>query len=182
MPTTTAELAELIARVARGDRAAFKAVYAATSSKLFGIAVRILGRKEVAEEVLQEVYVKVWERAGEFDPARASPITWMATITRNRALDEVRRRAPVSIEDTPEALEIADTGEDALAQLARNEDGRRLLECIGKLEPQRREVVLLAYYQGMSREALGQRFGRPVATIKTWLHRSLAQLRQCLGE
>lgn len=178
---TAAELSALIARVAAKDRAAFAAVYEATSAKLFGIAVRILGRREVAEEVLQEVYVRIWERAGDFDPARASPITWMATITRNRALDEVRRRAPVSIEDTPEALDVADGGEDPLAQLTRSEEGRRLLACIGKLEQDRREIVLLAYYQGMSREALAQRFGRPVATIKTWLHRSLAQLRQCLG-
>ena len=94
----------------------------------------------------------------------------------------MRKRAPISIEDAPEALEVADGGEDALTRLAKSQDGRRLLECIGKLEPERRELVLLAYYQGMTREALGARLGRPVPTIKTWLHRSLAQLRQCLGE
>ena len=90
-PTSKIELSELLAQVARRDRQAFAAMYAATSAKLFGIIVRILGRRDLAEEVLQEVYVKIWERAGDFDPSRASPITWLATIARNRALDEIGR-------------------------------------------------------------------------------------------
>jgi RNA polymerase sigma-70 factor (ECF subfamily) len=180
MSASPADLSELLARVARRDRVAFAALYRATSAKLFGIALRILKRRDVAEEVLQEVYVRVWERAGEFDPARASPITWMATIARNRAIDEARRRTPAALEETPEALQVADGAEDALATLARNEDGRRLIACIGGLEPERRDLVLLAYFHGMSREALAERLGRPVGTIKTWLHRSLAQLKECL--
>ncbi len=109
---TPQEISSLLARVARKDRAAFAAVYQATSAKLYGIVLRILKRRDIADEVLQEVYVKIWERAADFDPKMASPITWMATIARNRALDEVRRKKPDSIEDHPEVLDIA-SGEES---------------------------------------------------------------------
>ncbi len=181
MPTTTKDLIAYLARTARGDRAAFAKLYAATSSKLFGIVIRILSRRDLAEEVLQEVYMRIWQRAGDFDATRASPISWMAAIARNRALDEVRRVKPVSIEDVPEVLDLADPGELAITGIERNEVLQKLLKCLEGLEPNKREMVLMAYYRGESREALSQHFGSPVATIKTWLHRSLAQLKICLG-
>ena len=99
MAQTAHPIADLLARVARRDAEAFGALYDATSAKLYGIVLRILKRRDLADEVLQEVYVKIWERAGDFDAGRASPITWMATIARNRALDEARKRQPVSIEE-----------------------------------------------------------------------------------
>jgi RNA polymerase sigma-70 factor (ECF subfamily) len=179
--TMGADLVSLLGRVAARDRDAFATLYEATSAKLWGVVLRVLTRRDVAEDVLQEVYVKIWERAGSFDPERASPITWMATIARNRAIDEVRRRAPVSIEDAPEALEVAESGPDPLEGTQQSEELRRLQECLQGLEPERREMVLLAYYTGLSRDELAQRFSHPVNTIKTWLHRSLAQLRKCLG-
>jgi RNA polymerase sigma-70 factor (ECF subfamily) len=175
------ELVDLIARVARRDRQAFAALYQATSAKLFGIVVRILARRELAEEVLQEVYVKIWERAGDFDATRASPITWMATIARNRALDEARRARPVAIDDRPEVLDIADPAELQSDRIEASEDLSRMLDCLARLEPDRRDIVRLAYIDGLSRETLAKRYGRPVATIKTWLHRSLKQLKDCLG-
>ena len=175
------DLVEWLGQTARGDRGAFAKLYAATSAKLFGTIVRILIRRDLAEEVLQEVYMRIWQRAGDFDPERASPISWMAAIARNRALDEVRRVKPVSIEDMPEVLELADPGELAITGIERYEDLQRLLSCLEELEPQKREIVLMAYYRGESREALSKRFGSPVSTIKTWLHRSLAHLRGCLG-
>ncbi len=178
---TPHKLADLMARVAARDRSAFSELYQATSAKLLGIIIRILHRRDISEEVLQEVYVKIWNRASDFDPARASPIAWMAAIARNRALDEVRRVQPVSIEEAPEALELPDPSANISEEVERNEDLRRLLGCLDGLEPEKREIVLLAYYRGETREALAARFDRPVATIKTWLHRSLAQLRTCLG-
>jgi RNA polymerase sigma-70 factor (ECF subfamily) len=105
----------------------------------------------------------------------------MASIARNRAIDETRRRRPVSIEETPEALEVAESGADPLQSAQQSEELRRLKACLEGLEPDRREMVLLAYYSGLSRDELAQRFSHPVNTIKTWLHRSLAQLRKCLG-
>lgn len=176
-----AELIALLARVAARDREAFAAVYRATSSRLWGIVLRILPRRDVAEDVLQDVYMRIWERAGSYDPAKASPMTWMATIARNRAIDEIRLKRPTSIEDAPEALEVAETGADPLDSAQQSDELRRLKACLEALEPERREMVLLAYYSGLSRDELAQRFAHPVNTIKTWLHRSLAQLRKCLG-
>lgn len=179
--TPAQELSALLVRVAAKDAGAFEKVYDATSAKLYGIILRILKRRDIADEVLQEVFVKIWDRAADFDPGRASPITWMATIARNRALDEIRKRVPVSIEDTPEALDVASTEPHPLLALERSQETKRLMDCIDKLEPQRREIVLQAYINGASREELSKLFGHPVATIKTWLHRSLAQLKACLA-
>jgi RNA polymerase sigma-70 factor (ECF subfamily) len=176
-----ADLVALLARTAEQDRTAFSALYAATSAKLLGVVSRIIPRKDQAEDVLQDVYIRVWNRAASYDPRKASPIAWLATIARNRAIDEVRRRAPVSIEDAPQAHEVADEGLNPLDAAQQSEELQRLRVCLQGLEADRREIVLLAYYTGLSRDEIAQRFGHPVGTIKTWLHRSLAQLRKCLG-
>jgi RNA polymerase sigma-70 factor, ECF subfamily len=177
---TAPELVDLLAKVATRDRTAFAALYRATSSKLLGVVSRILPSGE-ATEVLQEAYVKIWDRAGDFDPAKGSPMTWMATIARNRALDEVRRTRPVSLEDMPEGFEpVADT-EDPMAGRERSEAYIALLRCLGALEPDKRELILLAYYRGASREALATKYKAPVGTVKTWLRRGLAQLKDCLS-
>lgn len=178
---TAQELSELLARTGSKDRAAFAAVYRATSSKLYGIVLRILQRRDLADEVLQEVYVKIWDKAGHFDPKVASPISWMAAIARNRALDEVRKKRPDSLEDHPEFLEIASDEESGLDRVMRSEDGKRLADCLSKLEGDRRDMVVQAYCSGASREELAEKYGQPVNTVKTWLRRSLAQLRTCLG-
>jgi RNA polymerase sigma-70 factor (ECF subfamily) len=174
-------LSEIMKKVAARDRQAFAILYEATSAKLYGIILRILSSRAIADEILQEVYVKIWERAADFDTTRASPITWMAAIARNRALDEVRRKSPLSIEDTPETMELADVFEDPLAKQERTEELAHLLSCLDGLDQEKRKLVLMAYYRGMSRDALAQKFNAPVATIKTWLHRSLIQLRTCLN-
>jgi RNA polymerase sigma-70 factor, ECF subfamily len=181
MNLTAQNISALLVQVASKDTVAFGQIYDATSAKLYGILLRILRRRDLADEVLQEVYVKIWERAADFDPARSSPITWMATIARNRALDEIRRRVPVSIEDTPEAFNVASDEAPPLQALELSQDVQRLNACLDRLEPQRKQLVVEAYIQGASREELSQRFGHPVSTIKTWLHRSLAQLKACLS-
>jgi RNA polymerase sigma-70 factor (ECF subfamily) len=178
---TSDDLSHDLQRVARRDRAAFSKVYQATSAKLYGIVLRILSRRDVADEVLQEVYVKIWERAADFDAEKASAISWMAAIARNRALDEARRKHPVAIEDHPEVQDFASDDETALASVLRGEDGRRLADCLKGLEPDRCQMVVLAYCDGLSRDELAARYGQPVNTIKTWLRRSLAQLKGCLG-
>jgi len=174
------DLAILLARVATRDRAAFAALYRATSAKLYGVVSRILPGGE-ASEVLQEAYVKVWERAGDFDAAKGSPLAWMATIARNRALDEARRARPLSLEDMPEGFEPATETEDPLAGRERTEAYAALMRCLAGLEPEKREMILAAYYRGASREALAARYQAPVGTVKTWLRRSLAQLKDCLS-
>lgn len=181
MPVSRQELVAALQGTARGDREAFRTVYTATSLKLYGIVVRILGRRDLADEVLQEVYIRVWQRAGDFDAASGSPITWLAAIARNLALDEARRKTPRSLEEFPEILQLP-SDDDPSANQERNEDARRLQACLERLEPEKRELVLLAYHYGMTREEISARINRPVATVKTWLRRSLEQLRNCLGQ
>jgi RNA polymerase sigma-70 factor (ECF subfamily) len=178
---TPAELVWLMAGVARGDQAAFERLYVATRAKLFGVVLRILRRTDLAEEVIQETYLKIWNNAGSFDARLATPITWMVAIARNRALDVVRRKSEVSIEDEPEAMETAGEEPNPLARQEMTDDLKRLLGCLGQLEEERRRLVLLAYYGGWSREQLAVKFDRPANTIKTWLRRSLLEIRECLG-
>jgi RNA polymerase sigma-70 factor, ECF subfamily len=175
------DLSNLLSRIATRDAAAFAALYKQTNAKLYGVVARILTRGDAAADALQEVYVRIWEKAGEFDPLKGSPLAWMATIARNRALDEVRRVRPVSLEDQPEGFEPAAEEIEPLAARERSEGLTALVDCLKALDEEKRAIVLLAYYRGLSREALAKRFGRPVPTIKTWLHRSLAQLRDCLA-
>jgi RNA polymerase sigma-70 factor (ECF subfamily) len=181
MPVSRQDLVAALQQTARGDRAAFRLVYEATSLKLYGIVVRILGRREVADEILQEVYIRVWQRAGDFDAASGSPITWLAAIARNLALDEARRKSPRSLEEFPEVLQLPSEDDPAATQ-ERSEELKRLEACLDGLEPDRKELVLLVYHYGMTREEISRRVNRPVATVKTWLRRSLAQLKDCLGQ
>jgi RNA polymerase sigma-70 factor (ECF subfamily) len=178
---TQAELVELLAAVAKGDVAAFERLYDATRAKLYGVLLRILRKPELAEEVMQETYLKVWKMADKFDPALASPITWMVAIARNRAIDIVRKKAEVSIEDEPEAMEVAADTPAPLARREMTEELKRLLSCLGKLDPEKQRIVLLAYYSGWSREQLAKKLDIPVNTIKTWLRRSLLEIRACMG-
>ena len=177
---TPPELVWLLAAVAKGDEAAFARLYAATRAKLYGVVVRILRREDLADEVMQETYLKIWHSAGQFDPLRAAPITWMVAIVRNRAIDYLRRRTETSIEEEPEAMEVATDSPDPLARRELSEELQRLLGCIGQLPPERQRLVLLAYYNGWSREQLAGKLKTPVNTIKTWLRRSLLEIRECL--
>jgi RNA polymerase sigma-70 factor, ECF subfamily len=176
-----AELVWLLAAVAKGDQAAFERLYAATRAKLYGVLLRILGKPELADDVMQETYLKVWKMADSFDPTIASPITWMVAIARNRAIDIVRKKSDLSIEDTPEAMSAATDAPPPLARREMTEELRRLLTCLGKLDPEKQRIVLLAYYSGWSREQLAQKLDIPVNTIKTWLRRSLLEIRECMG-
>lgn len=179
---TPLELTELLARVARRDEAAFKRLYDATSMKLLGIVLRILKRRDVAEDVLQDVYIKIWERAADYQSGRGAAITWLAAIARNRALDEVRRGSrTVSAEDTPEIEDIAADTPLPLAAREEQEEYQRLMRCLDRLEPPRKQMILQAYVNGASREALAARFGHPVATVKTWLRRGLEAVKGCLA-
>jgi RNA polymerase sigma-70 factor (ECF subfamily) len=175
------ELYEALARVAAGDRDAFGRLYLATAGKLLASTRRILGVGSAAEDALQEAYVRIWRHAGDFDGMIASPIAWMTTIARHAAIDILRssgarmaaRSAPLD-DALAERLPAPDTAPDPLAT-------QRLSECLGKLEADKRGMVVQAYCNGLSREELADRYQRPVATVKTILRRSLIQLKECLG-
>ena len=181
MRTTSDDLVKLLARAAKRETDAFEALYRSTSAKLFGIILRILRQEEAAEEVLQDVYLKIWDHASDFDKSRASPITWMATIARNRALDELRKRKVPVASDGADISEIADPQKLPADRVEINQELRRLEACLDGLGEQKSIAIRLAYLDGMSRQQLAERLGQPVGTIKTWLHRGLKQLKDCLG-
>lgn len=176
---TRERLSADIARVATGDIDAFIRVYHATSAKLFGIVVRILGRGELAEEILQEVYLRIWQKASDFNADRASPITWLATIARNRALDEGRRRQMSSIEEMPELLEFPSSDDIALDYLAQDEL-RRLHEALRRLPAEQRRVLELVYFEGLTQSDAARRIGQPIGVVNSCLKHGLKQLKKVL--
>ena len=181
MSSTREKLADDLAKVATGDVEAFVRVYQATSRKLFGVVVRILGRNDVADEVLQEVYVRVWQRSGEFSRDQSSPITWLVTIARNRALDEKRRPVAQSFDVVPDYLEIP-SEEDIAADVLAAEEMRRLQACLERLDPARRKLLEAVYFGGLTRDNAGQRLGLTPGAVKASLRTSLAELRRCLKD
>jgi RNA polymerase sigma-70 factor, ECF subfamily len=174
---TSPELIWLLAAVAKGDAAAFERVYQATAAKLYGVVLRIVRRADVAHEVMVETYLKVWTTAGEFDPAAASPLTWMLAMARNRAIDLVRAD-PENFADE-DTMIVAPAPADPSAR-PMSEELRKLLACMGRLEEERRRLVLTAYYGGRSRDELAAEFHQPVAAIRSGLRRTLFDIQECL--
>lgn len=173
-------LAQLMPRIAEGDRAALRELYDATSAKLFAVCLRILCDREESEDVLQDVYVTIWRRADRFDPARASVAAWIATIARNRAIDRLRARGPLARAEPIEALEIADDQPGADARLVMADDAARLERCLAELDDRTRTVIRTAFFEGVTYEALAQRMETPLGTVKSWIRRGLARLKGCL--
>lgn len=174
-------LENLLARCALRDREAFAALYDATSAKLFSVIQRMLGQEALAEETLQEVYLKIWERAGDYHSGRGQPMTWLISMARYRAIDVLRaqqRRVPAGSHEAVEMLEEASSGPQVLASQAG--EAMVLDECLEQLAEQRRQCLQLAYCEGYTHEELSQKLGSPVGTIKSWIRRSLLAVRDCL--
>jgi RNA polymerase sigma-70 factor (ECF subfamily) len=179
---TTEQFAALLSRCALRDQEAFSALYAASSSKLFGVAVRITRRRDWAEEVLQESYVKIWHHAGSYDSGKSAPMTWMTAIVRNRALDWLRRPQEVRTSEEQETLLSAipdeGPGPEDLASLAAQ--ARRLHECMAHLSDDQKRSIKLAFFNGLSHGELAEKMGKPLGTVKTWIRRGLDRLKGCL--
>ncbi|HEY3800662.1 MAG TPA: sigma-70 family RNA polymerase sigma factor [Caulobacteraceae bacterium] len=172
MPQTalSADLARLLIRVGVGDRIAFKDLYDATSRRLFGVALTILKRRELAEDVLQEAYVRVWTQARSFDPARGPAMAWLSRIVRNLAIDALRRERG----RTEDLEDHADTLSAPAAPLAERADLSRGLARLGE---DQRQIIRLAFVQGYTHEELVTRLGVPLGTAKSRVRRGLQQLR-----
>ena len=175
-----AELVEILVRTGDEDRAAFRDLYIRTNAKLFGICLRICGEREAAADVLHDVYLTVWKRAGAYEPSRASPITWLATIARNRAIDwrranGTRRSAP--IEEAPELVDAAPLASEVLIA---DEEAHSLHRCLEELDGNQRESIRTAFFQGVTYAELAERLSVPLGTMKSWVRRGLARLRECL--
>ena len=179
MAAASPDIAELIAHTALGDRGAFRTLYERTSAKLFGVALRILKDRAEAEEALQDIYVKIWQRADRYKPGQYSPISWLVAVARNHCLDVLRVRKPAS-QDMEAALDIADSGLDPEQATENSQERGRIETCLEQLDDGRAEAVRGAYLDGYSYEELAQRHGVPLNTMRTWLRRSLIRLRECL--
>lgn len=173
------ELVGLVGEVARGDRGAFSALYERTSAKLYGICLRLLGSEAEAQEVLQEVYLTVWQKAGRFDPEKASPITWLAVLARNRAIDRLRRR-PFGADGLDAAADVADDSPSAFELVGKADDAARLANCLEEIEERTRAMIRAAFLEGATYPELAEREGVPLGTMKSWIRRGLQRLRGCL--
>lgn len=175
------ELNRLLLRTGEGDQAAFATLYQRTSAKLFGICVKMLRDRSEAEDVLQDVYVTVWRRAAIFDPGLAGAVTWLAAIARNRAIDRLRRRREESMDESTEE-EIVDETPSPAAMAECSQERRRLEHCLELLPAGHGKIVREAFFTGATYAELAERLSVPLGTMKSWIRRSLIQLRTCLEQ
>jgi len=173
-------LADALIRTGRGDRSAFEAVYKATSAKLFGVCLRIFPDRNEAEEALQDAYLTIWNKAASFEAGRASPISWLVAVTRNRAIDRLRSRGKAGLTSLDEAAEVADPAPLADAQLLSSSEDRVLHGCIEGLEQRDAHFIRSAFVGGATYADLAQREGEPLGTVKSRIRRALIKLRACM--
>ncbi len=168
-------------RLAEGDSAALEEIYSATRVKLFGICFRILGDRKEAEDALQDVYVNLWQRADRYDPTRASPISWLATFARNRAIDRLRtgkvRGGAVPVE---EANPLPDQAPLADMLLVDAEKTAQIHTCLATLDEKTQNHIRSAFYDGYTYAELAEHADVPLGTMKSWIRRGLQKLRTCL--
>jgi RNA polymerase sigma-70 factor (ECF subfamily) len=175
------QLTAALLRVAAGDRAALRIVCADTAAKLFGICLRILNDRIEAEDVLQEVFLTVWQRAESFDPTRASPITWLVAVARNRAIARLRARGTTRrMEPIETAEDVVDSSPLAAEWVEMGQQSQQLTLCLEQLEGRQSAAIRAAFLDGMTYEELAQRMGVPLGTMKSWIRRGLMKLRTCL--
>jgi RNA polymerase sigma-70 factor, ECF subfamily len=177
--TAGSELAGVLTAIASGDREALSTLYQRTSTKLYGICLRVVGEEAEAQDVLQDVYVTVWRKAAQFDSGKASAITWLAVLARNKAIDQLRRRrAPA--DQLEAATGVADGSPSAFDVAESRETRERLAGCLDELEEQPRAMIRSAFLDGASYPELAEREGVPLGTMKSWIRRGLQRLKGCL--
>lgn len=173
-----AQIAAALARCAAGERSALRVIYDIEAARMVGVARRILKRQDLAEEAVQDAFMRVWRAARTFDPQRGAARSWLYAILRNSALTILRDEGRFTSDE--EAIEeaAAPATESALARLPESSALRRCLEA---LDAQRRSVVVLAYVHGLSHGELAGKLGVPLGTVKSWVRRSLISLQECMG-
>jgi RNA polymerase sigma-70 factor (ECF subfamily) len=178
--TTIAHIEDMILRTGLGDRTAFSDLYNATSAKLFGVCLRILNNRAEAEDALQDVFVKVWQKASSYAVNGYSPMTWLITVARNLSIDKLRtRRAPTK--DIDEAHDLADSGPTPEMVVVQKSERAQIDGCLAELEDAHATAVRGAYLEGDSYQELADSAGVPINTMRTWLRRSLVKLKDCLS-
>ena len=184
--TPDSELMTLLDRIAVHDETALKALYEQTSSKLYGLALRVLGQREWAEDVLQEAFLTIWRVAGDYRASLSPPMAWMCLIVRSRSLDFLRRRTADRAHlthslDDDTSYDIEGDSPNPMDTTQASEQAFALHQCLGQLENKQREVVSLAYLRDLSHGELAAQLKLPLGTVKTWIRRGLDQLRTCMA-
>lgn len=170
----------------RESEQALRELYDRVSTKLYGLAVKVVGNREWAEDVLQEAFVTIWRSAGDYRATLSPPMAWMGMIVRSRALDFLRRRASERADTAQELDEtvsdtVAGDSPDPVDTTQASEQAWALHECMRKLEARQREVLSLAYLRDLSHSELAEQLKLPLGTVKTWIRRGLDQLRGCMA-
>jgi RNA polymerase sigma factor (sigma-70 family) len=175
------DVTSIILRCAAGDRTALKRLFDTEAPRMIGVAERILRRRALAEEAAQDAFVQIWRRAASFDATLGSGRTWLYTILRNRALNILRDESRTELTGEQEPFDRASEEDDPETVVLKLGESSRLRDCLQKLEPERRQAIVLAYAKGLSHGELAGRLGIPLGTIKSWIRRSMATLKDCLS-
>ena len=183
----TDQLRRLVAAVAMQDRKAFRTLYDATSAQLFGFALRVLHREELAEEAVGDAFVSIWHAAAGYQPHLAAPLTWMTTIVRNKALDILRRQDDAVELDAQQLdadllLAMQDPAAGPQDRVQMTDEARALAHCMDVLEGRQRQVIGMAYFHDLSHSEVAAQLSLPIGTVKTWIRRGLDKLKTCLSK
>jgi len=181
--TLTSELEDLLARTALQDKKAFARLYELASPRLFGVLVRMIRRRAIAEEILQECFIRIWQHAGAYMSSKSQPMTWMTSIVRNRALDHLRsqRNSTASPENAEERLlAIEDETPGVLAGMLASAEVATLSDCLGSLDANQQKSIAAAFYRGLTHDQVAAELGIALGTVKSWIRRGLERLRRCI--
>jgi RNA polymerase sigma-70 factor (ECF subfamily) len=174
-------LAGLLSRTALGDRAAFEDLYRASAAKLFGVSLRIVRERPLAEEALQDSFVNIWNHAADYARAKSAPMTWMTAIVRNRSLDIVRRsREEPDIDEELTASLVDERAAPAREAQARAQ-AHSIRDCLAELDAEQRQTIALAFFHGLTHSELASHLRRPIGTVKTHIRRGLLRIKDCLA-
>ncbi|WP_407074106.1 MULTISPECIES: sigma-70 family RNA polymerase sigma factor [unclassified Pseudomonas] len=173
------ELRQLLAQCSLGNRRSFENLYRSVSGRLFAVALRCMSRNDLAEEVLQEAFVRIWHHASRYDSNLSAPMTWMVNITRNMAIDQLRKHREVPLTDD-QAAALMDDGPSAHEQLDSQREANALQRCLDTLDGMQRKSIITAYFHGVSHADLATQLAAPLGTVKSWIRRGMERLRRCL--
>lgn len=176
----TDRISDLIARIQRGNEPALRQLYSLTAPKLFAVALRIVKRRALAEDVIQDAFVRIWRSCQDYTASKGSVWAWMTTIVRNRAIDCVRRDREVLMGAEEDFWEQSDPADGPMQAFLRNEETVAIKKCLDQLPKDQRQAILVAYYEGHTHEIIAQQLDAPLGTIKTWIRRGLLRVKECL--
>ena len=172
-------LRQLLAQCSLGDRRAFETLYRSVAPRLHGVALRFMGRSDLAEEVLQESFVRIWNNASRYQAHLSAPMTWMINITRNQAIDQLRKHRDRRLSELEEQS-LVDEAPSAHELLSSDREASALKRCLETLEGMQRQSITVAYFQGLSCSELAEHLAAPLGSVKSWIRRGMERLRRCL--